>query len=70
MRRNSNEKNMNLLVLRSVDENKQAPPLSKRPSDEEIYKGKKKTTGPFHPVSERKRLHNKIDPSLQEYLSG
>ena len=34
----------------------------------ESTKRKRITIAPFVPVSERKRSHNKIDPSLQEYL--
>ena len=35
MRRSSNERNMHILCLRSVDENKQAPLLSQRPGYQE-----------------------------------
>ena len=75
LRRNSNEKSMQKRNLRSVDEDKQAPPLSQRPGYRDakeqlrnLKKEKREQVVPFIPVSERKRLHNQIDPSLQEYL--
>ena len=64
---------MHILYLRSVDENRQAPPLSQRPGfreAEEKFKEKRARLALLIPVSERKRLHDRIDPSLQEYLSG
>ena len=68
------ERNMHILYLRSVDDNKQAPPLSQRPGYREAkeqlrnLQRRKENLAPFIPVTERKRSHNKIDPSLQEHL--
>ena len=66
---------MQTLYLRSVDDKKQAPPLSQRPGyweakeqKKNFSNGEKRTTSSFYPLSERKRLHDKIDPSLT--LSG
>ena len=69
------ERYMNLLHLRSVDENKQAPPLWQRPgywkankelSNPQMSKGEEQVL--CFPISERKRLHNRSDLSLLEYL--
>ena len=65
-----------LLYLRSVDEDRQAAPLSLRPGHQEakialvdMQKQSRQDLGiPFIPISERKRLHNQIDRSLQGYL--
>ena len=69
------EKHVNLLHLRSLDENKQAGPLWQRPVYREakkelskLHKSKREEQLPYIPVSDRKRLQNRIDPSLQEYL--
>ena len=69
------ERNMHMLYSRSVEENRQAPPLSQRPGYREakkllinLQKENRKQLAPFNPVSERKRLQNRIDPSLQGYL--
>ena len=66
------ERNIHRLYFRSVDENRQAPPLSQRRGYQEakdkirtLQKEKREQLAPFIPVSERKRWHNKIDPSLQ-----
>ena len=68
---------MHILYLRSVDENRQAPPLSQRPGYREakeeltnLQTEKREQLAPFIPVSERKRLKNKIDPVLEVTLSG
>ena len=75
MRRNNKEKNMHILYLSCVDENRQAPPLSQRPRYREAIaknkinkKEKRERLAHFIPVNDRKRLHNRIDPSLQGYL--
>ena len=66
----------NLLYLRSVNEEKQAPPLPQRPG----YQDAKKAVGDMHkqvrqdcavhliPKIERQRLQNQLDPSMQRYL--
>ena len=64
MRRNSKEREriMQILYLRSVDENRQAPPLSQRPGYREakeqsrnLQKEKREQLAPFIAESERKR---------------
>ena len=73
------ESHMNLFYSRSVAENRQAPPLSQRPGYWEAkkewinpQKARREELAHFIPISERQRLQNKIDPSLQknfEWLS-
>ena len=74
MRRNSKERNLHILYLRSVDESRQAPPLSQRPGYREakeqlrnLPKEKREQLALFITESERKRLYYKVDPSLQGY---
>ena len=68
------ERYVNLLHVRSVDENKQAPPLWQRPRHREAKKEvsnrqmSREEQVLSIQVSDRRRLQNKIDPSLQEYL--
>ena len=69
------EIHMHILYLRSVDENRQPPPLLRRPGYREAKEKLKKPTKEkreqlalFIPVSERTRSQNKIDPSLQGYI--
>ena len=74
LRRNSKERNMHILYSRSVDESGQAPLLSQRPGYREakeqlrnLPKEKREQLALIITESERKRLFNKIDPSLQGY---
>ena len=65
-----------LFYLRSVDEDKRAPPLQQRPG----YQGAKKALVDMHKQVpqdyrvtfirkvERQRLRNQLDPSMQRYL--
>ena len=70
------EKYKNLLHFRGVDENKQAPPLPQRPGYQDakeafidMQKQSRQDFGiSFIPISERKRTHDQLDPSLQGYL--
>ena len=77
MRRNSNKNEIYIFIfkLRSVDENRQAPLLSQRPGYLEakeklrnLQKERREHFALFSQKGERKRIHNKIDPSLQGYL--
>ena len=66
----------NLLYLRSVDEDKQAPPLQQRPGDQDakkalvdMHKQVRQDCGvTFIPKVERHCLRNQLDPSMQKYL--
>ena len=75
MHRNCRERLVNLLHWRSLDSNKHAGPLWKRPGYQEatkelanLQKLKRQVQVLYNPVSDRKREHNRLDPSLQEYL--
>ena len=64
-----------LLESRSLDLNKQAGPLWRRPWDQEaikalaiLQKSGRQVQGYQNPISDRKRQHNKLDLSFQEYL--
>ena len=65
----------NLLYLLSVDEGRQAPPLSTRVGYQEAHqskcKGNRDKIWESHSSqkSERQRLGNQLDPSLQGYLA-
>ena len=71
------ERYNNLLYLRSVNEDKQAPPLPQRPGYQDAKKAlldihKQSTTrlrsSFFIPKVQRQRLQNQFDPSMQRYL--
>ena len=70
------ERYNNLLYLRSVNEDKQAPLLPQRLGYQDakkalvdIHKQSRQELGiPSIPKSERQRLRNQFDPSLQRYL--
>ena len=77
MRRNSKAKNMNLLYLRSVVENRQAPPLSQRPVYGEAYKElvnlqkeRREQPAPFIPVGERQCSKTRLILHCKSTLSG
>ena len=66
----------NLIYLRGVDEDRQAPPLSTRPGYQEaknalveMQRQSRQDLGiQFFPNSERKRLNGQLDPELRGYL--
>ena len=65
-----------ILYLRSVNEDKQAPPLPQRPGYQDakkalvdVQKQVRQECGiPSIQEVERQRLHNQLDPSMQRYL--
>ena len=61
-----------LLYLRSVDVDRQVPPLSRRPGHQEANIGlvdmQKQSGQDLAKQVKRKRLHNELNPSLQGYL--
>ena len=65
---------VNLIHLRSVDSNKQAGPLWKRPGDKEAKSAVASLQNAegqgvhYIPVDLRSRQNNKHDPAVQEYL--
>ena len=67
----------NLLCLRTVDEDRQAPPLSARPGHQEaetalveMQRQSRQDMGvTFMPKSERMRLNDQLNPSLQGYFA-
>ena len=77
-RRKSKDRNENLLFLRRAIDEKQGLPLTQRPGYKEtknvlidMQKNSRKDLGvQFIQKSERKREHDKIDPSLQGHLEG
>ena len=66
----------NLLYLRSVNEDKQAPTVPQRPAYQDVkkalvdmHKQVRQDCGvTFVPKVERQRLRNQLDPSMQRYL--
>ena len=70
------ERYKNLLLLPSLDENMQTGPLWQKTGYQEaqkeltnLHKSKKwKSKFLKSPVRDRRRLHDRLDPSLQEYL--
>ena len=66
----------NLIYLRSMDEDRQAPPLSTRPGHEEaktalaeLQKRSRQDINVVHiPPTERTRLNDKLDPEMRRYL--
>ena len=73
MRRNRGERYVNLLHIRSVDENKQAGPLWQRYREAKkelsnLHKSKRGEQVPCIQKCDRRRLKNRIGPSL--HLKG
>ena len=60
----------NLISLRGMDEDRQAPPLSKRPRAlvEMQRQSRQDMVTVFIPRSERRRLTDQLNPSLRGYL--